>query len=181
MESQQPLRHTLMEVFICPREWTHSTQRFTPTHLVSLQDPGTTPETITAYRPSWIAAENHFHEFFYDVDSADHPRAPAYAAIQKLLLWLDPRCGPGSPHRFLIHCDAGLGRSPAVGYLAWALHLGPGREEEAFDRMVASALNTRLIPNSIIIAHADDLLNRRGQLLAPLHQWNQRAPWARRR
>lgn len=66
-----------------------------------------------------------------------------------------------------------------MGYLLWALHLGLGREQEAFDRMVASALESQLISNTVIIAHADDILQRQGTLQAPLTDWNQRVPCRR--
>ena len=168
-----------MDVFICPRDWTHSTSRFVPTHMVSLQNPGVDTEMLNDLRPDWIPKENHYVECFFDADRPESLHAPAREKIAALLEWLKPRCGPDSENRFLIHCDAGLGRSTATGYLAWALHLGPGNEAVAFDWMVKSALESQLVPNSVIVAHADDLLDRRGALKKPLTAWNQRVHWRR--
>lgn len=165
-----------METFICPRDWAHSTSRFVPTHLISLQNPGA---DVSALRPAWIEPENHHISFFYDVDAMDHPAAPQRDQIATLLVFLERHCAPGTTNRLVIHCDAGLGRSTATGYLAWAIFLGAGREQEAFERMVASSLETQLVPNTTVIAHADDLLQRQGALQKPLKQWNQRVHWRR--
>ncbi len=165
-----------MKIHVCPRDWTHTKDPFLPTHLLSLQNPEAQVEDL---RPPWIPPEHHHIAYFYDADILDHPHAPTREDVVGVLDWLRPLCGPDSDHRLLIHCDAGLGRSTACGYLAWFLHLGPGREEEAFHRMVRSSHETKLVPNSIIIAHADDLLNRHGTLKAPLTAWNKRVPWRR--
>ncbi|MCU0797378.1 MAG: hypothetical protein MUF31_15755 [Akkermansiaceae bacterium] len=168
-----------MDVFICPRDWAHSTSRFVPTHMVSLQNPNVSSSDLEGLRPVWISEENHYLDLFFDVDLPASPHAPPREKIAALIDWLAPRCGPDSGNRFLIHCDAGLGRSTAVGYIAWAIHLGPGNEAVAFDWMVKSALQRRLVPNSVIIAHADDVLGRRGALMKPLTEWNRRVPWRR--
>ena len=165
-----------MQVFVCPREWTHATERFTPEHMLSLQNPGA---DVSALRPPWVVPENHYVAFFLDVDVAGHREAPGAAAVGELVAWLAPRCGPGSEARLLIHCDAGLGRSPAAAYVAWAIHLGSGREAEAFVAMRRSCLETRLVPNTILVAHADAALGRGGALRRPLTAWNDRVPWRR--
>lgn len=163
-------------MFVCPRDWTFATDRFTPDHMVSLQNPGA---NISDLRPPWISPENHFVGFFFDIDAVGDPEAPSAGDIQSLIDWLRPRCGPTSEARFLIHCDAGLGRSTATAYVAWSLHFGPGREQEAFEAMQESCLNTRIIPNTIIVAHADTILCRNGDLQKPVSGWNRRVPWRR--
>ncbi|MGB0993402.1 MAG: hypothetical protein ACPG32_13160 [Akkermansiaceae bacterium] len=165
-----------MKVFVCPRAWTHAKSRFTPTHMVSLQDPGA---DVSDLRPPWIAAENHHITYLHDLDKPGHDNTPTAEQITPLIEWLTPRCCPNSENKFLIHCDAGLGRSTAVGYIVWAIHLGPGNEHQAFRHMIDSSLESNLVPNSIIIAHADQLLNRNGALKAPLSEWNRRVTWRR--
>lgn len=167
-----------MDLFVCPRDWTFATDRFTPDHLVSLQDPGA---DVSSLRPPWILPENHHVAYFYDVDLPGHDEAPPLDAVAVLLQWLGPRCGPSSRSRFLIHCDAGLGRSPAVAYVAWSIHLGAGREPEAFAAMQRSCLNLRILPNSVIVAHADRILERDGALSRPLSEWNRTVRWSRAR
>lgn len=144
--------------------------------MVSLQNPGA---DISELRPSWIPPENHYVAFFYDVDLVDHPDAPTEQDINLLIDWLTPRCVSTSEARFIIHCDAGLGRSTATGYIAWSIFFGPGREQEAFDAMKESCLNIQVIPNSIVITHADKILQRNGALKKPLTEWNKRVPWRR--
>lgn len=165
-----------MKLFVCPKDWTFAKERFTPDHMVSLQNPGA---DVSGFRPPWVTPENHYVSFFYDSDLLGDVHAPTREQIRHLIDWLSPRCQPGSAAQFLIHCDAGLGRSTATGYIAWSLFLGPGREQEAFDAMKDSSLESKLVPNSIIIDHADDLLGRAGALRKPLTEWNRKVTWRR--
>ena len=165
-----------MQIFVCPKDWTFATDRFTPDHMVSLQNPDA---DVSNLRPPWIPPENHYIDYFYDVDLSEHPQAPSTEAIKALIEWLMPRCGPSSEARFIIHCDAGLGRSTAVAYIAWAIHFGDGGEQAAFEIMKRSCLETKIIPNSIIISHADLILQRHGALKKQLTEWNKQVPWRR--
>ena len=166
----------IMKMFVCPRDWTFATDRFTPDHMVSLQNPGA---DISDLRPPWVPPANHYIGYFYDIDVVDHPEAPTEKDIKSLIDWLTPRCGSTSEARFIIHCDAGLGRSTASAYIAWSIFLGAGCEREAFDALKESCLNMQIIPNSIIIAHADKILQRRGALKKPLTDWNRKVTWRR--
>ena len=172
-----------MEIFVCPKDWTFARSRFTPDHMVSLLNPGTDTEEVESLRPSWILPEYHHVSFFYDADILDpgfqKGMAPTFEEIKTVVDWLTPRCTPESEARFLIHCEAGLGRSPAVGYIAWAIHLGVGREEEAFEKMKESCHETKLVPNTVVVTHADEILQRRGAMMKPLSAWNRRVTWRR--
>ena len=165
-----------MKVFISPKEWSHSIDRFESNHMVSLQDPDA---DLNDLRPEWIHKENHLIGLFYDCDIPEHEHAPRAACIREVIDWLKPRCKSDSRNQIVIHCDAGLGRSPAIGYIAWALHYGPGLEEKAFRKMQDSCFNTQIIPNTIIVMHADDYLKRDGKLSEVLTQWNHRVTWRR--
>jgi len=144
--------------------------------MVSLQNPGA---DISELRPPWIPSENHYVGYFYDIDVLNDPEAPTENDVQSLIDWLLPRCGPDSKAKLIIHCDAGLGRSTATAYIAWSIFLGTGHEQDAFDLMKESSLNTRLVPNGIIVGHADKILQRHGALKKPLTAWNKRVPWSR--
>lgn len=158
-----------MEAFICPRHLTHSCERFEPTHLVSLLDPGS---EVASLRPSWIPPENHFSAFFLDSRNPSEPGGPTPDTLRPLIDWLRAWCGPDSCHRLLIHCHAGLGRSPAVGYLAWALHFGVGREDEAWMRMRQSCYQRWILPNPLIIEYGAHLLGRHPALIGPYKRWS---------
>ncbi len=145
--------------------------------MVSLQDPGT---HVASLRPPWVTPENHLISYFLDEHDPASPDAPSWGVIQGVIDWLTPRCGPGSVNRFLIHCNAGMGRSPAVGFLVWAIHLGPGRETEAYQRMLWSCVRPFIAPNPAVVELADQILGREGALCRPLSRWVESAPWARR-
>jgi predicted protein tyrosine phosphatase len=165
-----------MQIFTCPKDWTFATDRFTPDHLVSLQNPGA---DVSGFRPPWVLPENHYIGYFWDIDDPDDPEAPGRQDIQPLIDWLTPRCHSASEARIMVHCDAGLGRSPAAAYIAWSLFLGAGKEHDAFEAMKASCLRTLLMPNTVIIAHADAILRRNGALKKPLTEWNRKVRWSR--
>ena len=165
-----------MKMFVCPKDWTFATERFTPDHMVSLQNPGA---DVSGLRPPWVTPENHHIAYFFDADLLGDPEAPTEKDIKSLIEWLEPRCKPSSAAQFVIHCDAGLGRSTATAYIAWSIHLGAEREQEAFDAMKESCLNMQIIPNSIVVMHADNILQRRGALRKPLTEWNKHVPWRR--
>lgn len=161
-----------MKMFICPVDWTHWRERFEPETMVSLID---SPSDLDDVRPSWI--RDHYQDFFKDIEREEFQSAPTRAQIESLILWMRPRLSEEA--RFLIHCHAGRGRSPAAGYIAWAMLLGPGHEGQAFEHMVESCFETALVPNRLIVSHVDQILGRNGALLRPLQEWNKKVTWSR--
>lgn len=76
----------------------------------------------------------------------------------------------------LVHCQAGVGRSAGVALAVLADRLGPGREREALDELLA--LRPESVPNLLVVKHADDLLERGGALLGVVLAENERrADW----
>jgi predicted protein tyrosine phosphatase len=69
-----------------------------------------------------------------------------------------------SRFRLLLHCHAGISRSPAAAMILLARHLGPGRELEA----AAEVFRVRpaACPNLALLRAGDELLNRQGALVA---------------
>ena len=74
--------------------------------------------------------------------------------------------------RVLIHCEAGVSRSSAAALIIYATWLGPGRELEAMERVLAQ--RPIAIPNRRMVALADRLLGRNGRLTLVL---NEKTPW----
>jgi predicted protein tyrosine phosphatase len=68
--------------------------------------------------------------------------------------------------RVLIHCEAGVSRSSAAALIMYACWFGPGREQEAMERVVSQRPSA--IPNRRMIELADRLLNRGGRLVDAL-------------
>jgi predicted protein tyrosine phosphatase len=165
-----------MKIFVCPRDWTYATERFKPDHMISLQNPGA---DISDLRPAWVRPENHYVEYFFDIDDLKDSEAPTERHVKGIIEWLLPRCHSHSEVQLLIHCDAGLGRSPAIAYIAWSIFLGAGREQEAFEHLKKSCLESRITPNTTIVAHADRILQRHGALIKPVTEWNRTISWGR--
>lgn len=63
----------------------------------------------------------------------------------------------------LIYCEAGISRSTATALIMYACWLGPGREEEAMERVITQ--RPYASPNRRIVAFADKLLALDGRLL----------------
>jgi predicted protein tyrosine phosphatase len=70
--------------------------------------------------------------------------------------------------KVLIHCEAGVSRSPAAALIMYAYWLGPGAEQEAMRRVLAQ--RPVAIPNRRMVALADKVLARGGRLIQVLSQ-----------
>lgn len=68
--------------------------------------------------------------------------------------------------KVLIHCEAGVSRSPAAALIMYACWLGPGHERQAMDRVLTQ--RPAAIPNRRMVELADGLLALRGRLLEVL-------------
>ncbi len=73
------------------------------------------------------------------------------------------RSGTG---RILIHCEAGVSRSSAAALIMYACWLGPGREWDAMERVLAQ--RPIAVPNRRMVEFADRLLDRGGRLVSVL-------------
>lgn len=71
--------------------------------------------------------------------------------------------------RLLIHCNAGLCRSPALALAVIADRMGPGREAEAVEAL--AAIRPGAAPNLLVLEIADRLLGRAGDLA---NAWTER-------
>lgn len=68
--------------------------------------------------------------------------------------------------RVLIHCAAGVSRSTAAALIMYAYWFGPGREQDAMDRVLKQ--RPIALPNPRMVELGDRLLNRGGRLVGVL-------------
>ena len=69
----------------------------------------------------------------------------------------------GSPS-LLIHCHAGMSRSPAIALAILADSKGLGFEDDAVNELIS--ISRLCIPNKLIIEISDHILERSGRLIA---------------
>jgi predicted protein tyrosine phosphatase len=144
-------------------------------HVCSLADmPGYASElrpgrVITLLQPEWqpptpseIDPENHYRVVINDItEPSEDQILPTREHVEGLVGFL--RASRESS--LLVHCYAGVSRSTAAALIAMVLD-APGRERDAARAMRSAAPYAQ--PNRLIIRHADELLDRRGALVAAL-------------
>ena len=143
---------------VCSLARVHSTVRQTGARsLVSLITP---PMSID--RPEAIAAARHLHLAMSDiVEPEDGHVLPGAAHVARLLDFVrqwDRRAA------LVIHCYAGVSRSTAAAFIA-ACALAPDHSENAFAQAIRAASPTAT-PNPLLVALADELLDRKGRMVA---------------
>jgi len=74
--------------------------------------------------------------------------------------------------KVLIHCGAGVSRSAAAALIMYACWLGPGREQEAMEKILTLRPIAR--PNRRMVMLADKILKRDGRLIDALN-WKKTA------
>ena len=127
-----------------------------PGRLISLLPAIDQPPT-----PAYVHPSDHLRVL---VDDVDYPEegvsTPACDHIAQLLAFLRETPRETS---LLIHCLAGVSRSPAAALIALVLE-APGRELEA--ARVLRAAGPFVSPNHLIVELADAALKRGGALIA---------------
>lgn len=130
-------------------------------HVLTLITAGTNPE-----RPASIAAEDHAIVGVSDIAAPrDGHVLPAEEHVAAILAFIHrwPREKP-----LVIHCYAGISRSPAAAYIA-ACALAPERDEgDLADALRAASPSAT--PNRLLVEIADRLLGRSGRMVAAIER-----------
>jgi predicted protein tyrosine phosphatase len=128
-------------------------------HIVSLMK-----DISRVERPPAVDPKNHLHIDVDDItcamDGYNHPCEDHVARLVHFVQSWD-RSAP-----MVIHCYAGISRSTASAYAA-ACALNPDRDEMAIAKVMRRASRTAM-PNSLIVALADDILGRQGRMIAAI-------------
>jgi predicted protein tyrosine phosphatase len=125
-------------------------------HLVSLINDDT-----AVIRPEAIAEENHLFLGINDItEPQDGLVLPGEEHVQRLIAFAD---GWHRQQPMVIHCFAGISRSTAAAFITLCA-TRPERDERDIARRLraASAIAT---PNALLVALADDILDRRGRMI----------------
>jgi len=158
-----------MTIWVCPLSKVELIiTRHMPSRVVSLLDPGFDfPELGQAY------AGKHLRLRFHDVHVPTEGQiVPAVEHVDRLLGFLG---AASSGEDVLIHCRAGIGRSPAAAFIA-ACFLNPDVPE----RKIAVALRraARLArPNETLIRLADTVMAREGRMSDAITNTGRDLPW----
>ena len=126
-----------------------------PERVVSLLDPEFAfPDLGSAYQGRHLRLSMHdIHK-----EGADQ-LAPAVSHVDQLLSFLAlwQRSAP-----LLIHCRAGIGRSPAIAYVAACLHLPHRCEREI--AVSLRRISPLVRPNELLVRLADSAMGRNGRM-----------------
>ncbi len=149
-------------IHVCPLSKLPETVRATGAQsLVTLINEGT-----PVRRPSGITAENHLVVVLSDivVELEGHTLANE-SHVEKLLAFVRrwDQTGP-----LLIHCWAGVSRSPAAAFIA-ACALRPHRHEGEIAQTIRANSPTAT-PNARLVAIADAMLGRNGRMVAAVEK-----------
>ena len=146
-----------MSLIVCPASQVQRlVQGRAPRGVVSLISPDAAAPDLG------LSRDRHRVLRFHDIAE---PRAgltpPDMAAIEALFAFADATPGP-----LLLHCFAGISRSPAAAYILACRRAGPGTEAEIAARL--RALSPSTTPNPWLVALADARLERGGAMSAAI-------------
>lgn len=134
------------------------------THVLSMIDPTAEEPPVVAHLSPRHWSLLRFHDVI-----GEYPgyQAPVVDNVQAVLEFGDRVLSdrPAGLGKILVHCHMGISRSTAAGVILMA-QAKAGSEAEAFAAL--HRIRPRCWPNSRMIAYADDLLGRKGTLVAAL-------------
>lgn len=129
-----------------------------PSHVLTLLGPDAEPDPV-------CGDAHHLVLRFNDITAPIAGYTAPTADTVRVILAFGERwreAGTGAP--LLVHCFAGISRSTAAAYML-ACAFSPQGREEALARALRTASPTAT-PNRLMIALADDMLDRRGRMIA---------------
>jgi predicted protein tyrosine phosphatase len=132
------------------------------THVISIWDPEWIDRGGVEHQlKKRLAGETRLHIAYFHDCSVEEPgrRLPAEDDLRQILAFaadLKPEA------HVLIHCWAGISRSTAVAYAILCQFMGPGRESDCIEAILA--VRPQAFPNTLIVDLADRILERHGAM-----------------
>jgi predicted protein tyrosine phosphatase len=145
-------------IIVCPL---HAVPRLVDggdiTHVMSLLGPETPHLTLARLQPKC-----HLQLTFHDIaEPVDGFTAPGREHVEQMLDFVTTWQPPAS---LLIHCWAGISRSTAAAFAAMCAL--KSEEDEAEIAWTLRRMAPTASPNRLIVKHADQILGRRGRMIA---------------
>ncbi|WP_341912759.1 protein-tyrosine-phosphatase [Ferrovibrio terrae] len=131
------------------------------THILGILDPGTPEPDGYVHHPKALRDEFRFYDIVTEQDGRSMPTEHDMAAILKV----GERLAAQPVRHLLVHCYAGVSRSTASA-VALMAQRNPGRAADIFAAL--GDIRPKAWPNSVMIGHADRLLNLGGTLVEAL-------------
>ena len=154
---------------ICPLQaLAHDISAFRPNYVISISDDDETRRTAAHILA--MAGVAHYDLQFHDIDRVLPGFTGASVPMMRNLLAALDRDLPEAPVRLLVHCHAGLSRSPAVAMIALA-HFR-ARQGAFDDRAALEVVSTvyeacpQAIPNKRVMRIGQKLFGAEGALMA---------------
>lgn len=145
-----------MSIWICSlADAPQLARKLKPARIVSLLSPYDTFPTFEG-----IGRDRHLQVPIHDiVDDVGDWRAPDLSDAESVISFVEPwdRASP-----MLIHCWAGISRSTASAFITACVH-NPDADEMDIAHAIRAASPTAS-PNARLVAHADELLGRKGRM-----------------
>ncbi len=149
-------------IWICPvSEVELQVRELSPSHLVSLMDPGSMIDT-----PHPLTPERHLRLECHDIGETMHGYAAPGVETARSLIEFADQWEQESP--ILIHCWAGVSRSTASAFIVACRH-NPDRDETEIAQSLRAASPTAW-PNLRLVHFADELIGRRGRMVAAIEE-----------
>jgi predicted protein tyrosine phosphatase len=140
--------------------------RFTPSHIVSITDPG---DDEIQFAPEMPVLRLSFFDVHAELRKVGgkpvRQKVDDIPSIRHAEAIIEFGRGMPAGSKVLIHCWAGISRSTAAAFLLICMHR-PGDEYSAFQFL--KALRPQAQPNRLIVKYADKLLNAGGRMLAAI-------------
>ena len=145
-------------IVVCPAsQLEDSVTRYGVRRVLTLTSGG-----LPTPRPAGVAAADHLTIIFHDLlEARDGHVAPGAAHVADALAF-----AAANDHPLLVHCYAGVSRSPAMAY-AIACARAADRSEAEIARELRR-LSPSATPNALIVALADAALGREGRMRAAI-------------
>jgi len=136
------------------------------THIVSIWDKTSLYDLACREQVKTLAlSAKLLFSFFEDTSDPSYPDAPRLQDVKRIL---DFTKELPQKAKVLVHCRAGVSRSTATAYAILCQHTEPGMEME--NLLHIETLRDLVMPNRLIIQHADKILKREGAMLLHLNR-----------